>query len=224
MKCTSCNERNGNTRCEGCNTLFCLPCMTQHHEELAQQFQLLMDVRNEIKQSLDIPSSTSTNRKQVPCLIEIDEWEREIIQRIQKIAANARQNVNELIMKHESEISDPFEQISVHIEQQQKEGNYLENDIERVKNQLDALKNDIRHVNEKIRVDSTISNNIEWDALIYVIEEESPTKAISESVQTENKVKKQIKKSVLSSKFSEAEKVNDSSSIVLPVEQSTTSK
>ncbi len=63
MKCTSCNERNGNTRCEGCNTLFCLPCMNQHHEELAQQFQLLMDVRNEIKQSLDIPSSTSTHRK-----------------------------------------------------------------------------------------------------------------------------------------------------------------
>jgi hypothetical protein len=168
--------------------------MNKHHDELSQRFQLLMDVRNEIKQSLDITRSVSSNGKQVPCLIEIDKWEREMIQRIQQIAAKARTNANELMMKHMNEISDRFEQISVNMQQQEKEGGYLENDIERVKKQLDQLKNDIKHVNEKIQVDSTISNNIEWETLIYIVEDELPNKATSKLVQTRDKVK--LKKKV----------------------------
>jgi len=171
--------------------------MNKHHDELSQRFQLLMDVRNEIKQSLDITRSVSSNGKQVPCLIEIDKWEREMIQRIQQIAAKARTNANELMMKHMNEISDRFEQISVNMQQQEKAGGYLENDIERVKKQLDQLKNDIEHVNEKIQVDSTISNNIEWETLIYIVEDELPSKATSKFVQTRDKVK--LKKKVFTS-------------------------
>jgi septation ring formation regulator EzrA len=55
------------------------------------------------------------------------------------------------------------------MQQQQKEGDYLETDIERIKNQLNHLKNDIKHVNEKIRVDSSESNNIEWDTLLCIV-------------------------------------------------------
>jgi len=198
--------------------------MNKHHDELGQQYALLMDVRNEVKQSLDICRSTSSNRKQMPCLVEIDEWEQKIIQRIQQVAANARTNVNELMIKHMNEISDRFEQISVHMQQQQKEGDYLESDIERIKNQLDRLTNDIKHVSAKIQVDSSISNNIEWDTLIYVLEEELPSKAISESVQTGGKVTEKNKKLSLISQFFKAEKSYDSSRTIFPTEQSTASK
>ncbi len=173
MKCTLCNERNGNTRCEGCYTLFCLPCMNKHHDELVQQFQLLMDIRNEVRQSF---GSTSSNEQQVFCTIEIDKWEQEMIERIQQIATKSRMNVNEIILKHMNEVSHRFEELSINIQQQEKEGSYLENDIERVKNQLDQLKNDIQQVNEKIRIDFTISKNIEWDRLISIVEEESLSK------------------------------------------------
>ncbi len=171
MKCTLCNERNGNTRCEGCYTLFCLPCMNKHHDELVQQFQSLMDIRNEVKQSF---GSTSSNEKQVSCTIEIDKWEQEMIERIQQIATKSRMNVNEIILKHMNEVSHRFEELSTNMQQREKEGSYLENDIERVKNQLDQLKNDIQQVNEKIRIDFTISKSIEWDTLISIVEEEAP--------------------------------------------------
>jgi len=198
--------------------------MNKHHDELAQQFQLLMDVRNQVKQSLDISRSGSLNGKQVSCLIEIDKWEREIIQRIQQVAANARKNVNELMTIHIKEISDRFEQTSVHIQQRQKEGDYLENDIERIKKQLDQLKNDIKHVNEKIRVDSTMSNNIEWDTLIYIVEEELPSKVTFESVQDVNTATKKKKGLALIKKFNGAETFKDSSSVIFPTEQSAPSK
>ena len=99
MKCTLCNERNGNTRCEGCNTLFCLPCMTKHHDELAQQFQLLKDVRNEVKELLDSSRSASSSAKRIPCLTDIDDWESEMMRRIHEIAEKTRRNVNELVTK-----------------------------------------------------------------------------------------------------------------------------
>jgi hypothetical protein len=224
MKCTLCNERNGNTRCEGCNNLFCLSCMNKHHDELVQQFQLLMDVRNEVKQSLEITRLTSSNGKQVPCLIEIDEWEQETIQRIQQIATKVRTNVNELIMKYMNDISNQFEELSNNMQQQQKEGDYLENDIESIKNQLNQFKNDIKQVNEKIRVNSTISKNIGWETLIYVTEEELLYKTTSESVRTEDKVAEEKKRSALFSRSPETQKVSNSSSMISRTDQAAASK
>jgi hypothetical protein len=92
------------------------------------------------------------------------------------------------------------------MQQQQKEGDYLENDIERMKNQLDQLKNDIKHMNEKIRVDSSLSNNIESVALLCIVEEESTNRSTSESMSTKDKVTREKKKSILNIK---ANKVKD---------------
>src|SRR5262249_7221475 len=131
------------------------------------------------------------------------------IQRIQQIATNARKNVNELMMRHINEISNRFEQISVYMQQQEKDADYLENDIEKVKSQLDELKNDIKYVNENIQVDSTMSSDIDWDTVIYVVEEKLSSKATSESMQTEDNVTKEV---------------NDSSSMTLPADQSAASK
>ena len=147
--------------------------MNKHHDQLTEQFQLLMNVRNEVKQAIDASRTPAPNGKQILCLTEIDAWERETIQRIQKIAKNARNNVNELMMEHMNKIANRFEQTSVQMQQQQKEGVYLETDIERLSNQLDQLKNDIKHANEKIRVDFSQSNNIQWDTLLYIVEGES---------------------------------------------------
>ena len=224
MKCTLCNERNGNTRCEGCNTLFCLSCMTKHHDELVQQFQLLMDIRNEIKESLETTKSTSSNGERISCLDEIDRWETEIIQRLQQIAAKARTNVNEILATRINEIRHRFERLSLDIQQRQKEGIYLENDIDRVKTQLDQLKNDIAHVNETIQIDTTVSNNIEWETLIYITETELPSKAKSETIRTNNQVAKQKQGSGFSDLFSTSQKNDASSSMSSEIKQTETSK
>jgi cell division protein FtsB len=218
MKCILCNERNGSTRCEGCQQLYCLPCMNKHHEELAQQFQLLTDVRNELKQSLDIATSTSKNSKTAPCIVEIDRWEQEIVQRIREIAAKARTGVGEIMVKNMAEIQHRLEKLSVDIQQRQKEGNHMENDIDTTKNQLDQLRRDIEYVNKRIRVDCTISNNTEWDTLIYIIEDESSKEALSKSIQKNSTDTKEVKKESI---WAKPEPLRDttSSSTAAPREQ-----
>jgi hypothetical protein len=163
MKCKLCNQKTGSTRCEGCNTLLCLPCMNKHHDELLQQFQQLMDIRNELKESLD---TKLQNENKLSCLIEIDLWEQKTITRIREIAGQVRINITEMISMNAVEVHNRFEQFSVNMQQQEKEGNYLENSIEDVKRQLNDLNHSIQHVNEKIQV--TTSNDVNWNALIHI--------------------------------------------------------
>lgn len=187
MKCTSCNERLGNTRCEGCKTLFCLPCMNKHHDGLAQQFQSLTDIRNEVKQSFDISQSTLLDQRQFSCFTEIDIWEKEMIGRIQKVAVDARKNVNDLLTKYMKNISNNFEQISGIIQQRQKEQSYMENDIETIKNQLNELKNEIDQINGKIQIDLSLRDRINWNTLVNVIEINTLNQATSHKTVTDNR-------------------------------------
>jgi len=145
--------------------------MNKHHGELIQQFQQLMDIRNELKESLDTAKTTSQNENRLPCLTEVDRWERKTIERIRAIARKVRTNINETMAKNVAEMRYRLEQLSVHMQQQEKEGNYLENDIEGLKLQLDQLKETIQHTNEKIQV--ITSNNVDWDTLIHVMTEKN---------------------------------------------------
>jgi cell division protein FtsB len=224
MKCTLCNERNGSTRCEGCQQLYCLPCMNKHHDELAQQFQSLTDARNELKQSINATESTSENNKEVPCIAEIDHWEQEIIQRIRNIAAKSRTTVNEIIAKNIAELQHRFEQISADIQQRQKDGNYLENDIDAIKTQLEQLRNDIEHVPKTIHVDSTVSTNTEWNTLIYVVEEDLPSKTTTKLAQTNDQSTKERKNKSYWNHLVELSEVTNSSPITTPNEQAAIGK
>ena len=89
MKCVECNDRNGSTRCEGCHQLFCLQCMNKHHEDLIKQFQLLIDSRNQIHESLKTIESQADNDENIPCIVDIYRWETETIRLVRNAAATA---------------------------------------------------------------------------------------------------------------------------------------
>jgi len=145
--------------------------MSKHHDELAIQFELLFGVQKELKESFEVVQSNWQNGKECPCLIEIDRWEQEILHRIRQTAAKARTIVNEMMTKNMSDIRRRLDQLAFDIEQRQEEGNYLDNDIAEVKKQLEHLNNNIKHVHEKIRINHTATNKIDWDSLICVTSE-----------------------------------------------------
>lgn len=179
MKCKLCNEKNGSTRCEGCDTLFCLQCINKHHGELIQEFQQLMDIRNDLKESLNLAETTSENENKLPCFLEIDRWEQGAIECIREVARKVRLDINEIKAKRMGNIDYELEQISVNMQQQEKEGNYLENDIEKIKLQLNILKENIQQANKNIQV--IISDNINWDKLIHVVTDENLAKDFRKS-------------------------------------------
>ncbi len=168
---TWCNERKGNMRCEGCQRLYCLPCMSKHHDELSIQFELLIGVQKEVKESFEVVQSTWQNKKELSCLTEIDRWEQEVINRIQQTAAKARTTANEIMTKTMLDLRRRLDQLAFDMQQRQEEGNYLDNDIAEVRRQVEQLNNSIKHVNGKIRIHYTATNKVDWDSLLYVTTE-----------------------------------------------------
>ena len=114
-------------------------------------------------------------------MVKIDQWESETIERIRELASRARMNVEELIRKNREEIQHRFKQVSNDIEQRQKNGNYLEKEIDAVKNQLKQLKNGIGNIYANIHVSVTTENEIHWDTLIFVTENDVQNRFKSES-------------------------------------------
>ncbi|CAF3325212.1 unnamed protein product [Rotaria sp. Silwood1] len=142
--------------------------MNAHHEELVIQFQLLFGVQNELKESFNIVESNWKNKKELPCLFEIDQWEQEFINGIRQIAEKARTTVKDIMVKNISDIRQRFDQLTFDMQQRQHEGNYLDNDIAEIRNQLEQLNNSIRTINEKIRINYTGTNKVDWNSLINV--------------------------------------------------------
>ncbi|CAF0830037.1 unnamed protein product [Rotaria sordida] len=142
--------------------------MNAHHKELIIQFELLFGVQNELKESFYIVESNWQNKKELSCLHEIDQWEQEVINRIQQIAEKARTTVNDIMTKNISDIRQRFDQLNFDMQQRQQEGNYLDNDIIEIRNQLEQLNNSIQNINEKIRINYTGTNKIDWNSLINI--------------------------------------------------------
>ncbi|CAF5172032.1 unnamed protein product, partial [Rotaria magnacalcarata] len=164
----SCNERKSSTRCEGCLRLFCRQCVNVHHDELMVEFEALFGIQNELKESLDVVQSNWQNNKDFTCLAEIDQWELEVINRIRLIAGNARKTANEMMAKHMSDIGHRLDQLTFDMEQRQQEGNYLDNDINEIRNQLQQLNSTIKEANEKIRINYSTTNRLDWNSLLHV--------------------------------------------------------
>ena len=129
---------------------------------------MLIDAQSDLEASFDVFESNWKNTKEVSCLLEIDRWEEEVIDRIRQIASNVRTTVNEIMAKNMSDIRRRLNQLAFDMQQRQQEGNYLDNDIAGIRNQLTQLNISMKDLHEKIRIDCKATNTVDWASLISV--------------------------------------------------------
>lgn len=145
--------------------------MSQHHEQLAVQFQLLLGVQRELKESFDVIQNHWENKREHSCLVEIDRWEQEVLAQVRQIANQTRLTINEMTKKNLSDVHRRLNQLAFDMEQRQEEGNYLDNDIAEMKRQLEQLNGYMMNIHSKVRVNLTPANKIDWNTLINVTNE-----------------------------------------------------
>jgi hypothetical protein len=85
--CVTCNKGKGIFKCEGCSQIFCPKHSIGHRNDLSKQLE-------EIEITYDIVQQTEDPR-QHPLLKKIDQWEKESIDKIRRVAEDAR---NELLV------------------------------------------------------------------------------------------------------------------------------
>ena len=142
--------------------------MNKHHDELVVQFELFLDVQKGVKDSLSAVESTWQRTGELPCFCQIDRWEQEGIERIQQIAQQARSTANEIMAKTVFDIRQRLDRIGSNLEERRKEENYLDDDIMLIKNRLEQINHTIHHIHESIRIDQSVSDDADWNAMLKV--------------------------------------------------------
>ena len=169
MICQDCGKREGSTRCEGCQKLFCMPCANKHHDSRMQQFQAVTDLRNQLKEKLNTLNETNKeDLSQHPAVLAIKRWEKKSIERIRTIAKKLKGDVTVTMSENVRVMDERLEQISTTIQHEQKKETFLEPATEAINQQLADLCRQIDMLQETIRVHTEKSDSFNWESLISI--------------------------------------------------------
>ena len=165
--CSQCHFRPIVTSCEGCKDKFCYPCFDEHHNKLAVDFEVVVNRRNELMQMIQTQTSNSTTN-QSSCLEEIDRWESEMYDHVNRVASNARELARNRLKEASRNIQMELDRLSEELQQRQKFGSYMEKDLKEMKTKLTELDDKMQKLKDGIRINTNASRNIAWDSLISV--------------------------------------------------------
>lgn len=136
--CAKCDKGAGIFTCDGCEQSFCGKHVGEHRQELAVELDGIMQKHDSLRQELE-QSSAEEN----PLLIKINQWEKEAIAKVQAAAETARKNLQELLCQSKERLSKASLTIKAELLTSSEADDYSEKDLNRWKEQLEALKKEI---------------------------------------------------------------------------------
>ncbi|CAF4758252.1 unnamed protein product [Rotaria sp. Silwood1] len=171
--CSICNKPSIKYFCIGCKQHFCPKDFKGHEQQLSIKFD------NEIVRSHDellnqIQKLEKSNNFSSDLVTQIEEWKKTTINKIEKAAEKAHHELIELIHKQRIKIRKQLETITKEIRCRREEENFLENDIVRLKQNLNEIQETLQQLFRKDTNKAIIVDNdqIDWNRLIYIREEQ----------------------------------------------------
>ena len=152
-RCVVCAKEKATSKCSGCSQDYCFNHLSEHRQELARQLDEIEVNRDLFQQT--ILQEISDREKHV-VLQEIDQWEKNSIEKIQQIAQEAR----ETALKHTDASFDKtkikLNQLTNEIKLARKEDDLTEIDLEKWTKQLKQLTEELnKPIDVVIRQSST---------------------------------------------------------------------
>ena len=93
--CATCDSKGiGVFKCEGCAQVFCRKHVVEHRDTLSYQLDEIVLEYDTLQQTV---AENNDKIKHHPLLHEIDQWERECMEKIRLTANEAREQLNALI-------------------------------------------------------------------------------------------------------------------------------
>jgi len=134
------------------------------------QMDGIIESRNQLQQ--DILNSAQSNKQQSPIITEIDKWETSMIEKVKKVAAEARQQATQLLNAGRIKIDNEFKSFSQELAALQESEDYTEHELERLNQKINQFKLDVKQSTQPttIQLHTERSNRINWGTLIYIKE------------------------------------------------------
>jgi hypothetical protein len=134
--CTICGRVVGPFTCRGCQKDFCTRHVVEHRQMLNKQMDELTLIHERFRQNI---MKQSTEIHQYSLMKQIDEWEKQSINKIQLVARNTRQQLQKLISQHKSKLNEVLAKIAHDLRKAREDGNFFETDVKEWTEKLNKL-------------------------------------------------------------------------------------
>ncbi|CAF3008159.1 unnamed protein product [Rotaria sp. Silwood2] len=163
--CIACGTAAGMFTCRGCSKTFCLNHTNEHREILEKQMNEIINNHNRLKQQI---SNEETDQYYKLLIEQIDQWEKESINKIYRTAKEIRQQLIIITREHQDNIKEKLTQLTQEITKARYDGNFFEDDLKQWTNIIQRLQNTfLEHENIQI---SSINNGNPFISKISLID------------------------------------------------------
>ncbi len=140
-RCIICEQDISAVICEGCLQIFCFNHLNDHRQQLNQQFDELEINRDLFRQTFN--EQINDPRKHF-LIKQIDKWEFDSIEIIQKTAKQCKDQILQLTDQHFQQIEINLNKITNELREIREENNFNEIDLNILKQKLTKLEKTIR--------------------------------------------------------------------------------
>ncbi|CAF0766971.1 unnamed protein product [Adineta steineri] len=134
--CFTCNKEKITYPCRGCSKEFCLIHLTEHQQMLNEELNHIINDYDQFKQRINEKKKNPQSLQNLSLIKEINQWETNSIEIIQKKAQNCRETIITSSEIFINEIEKKFDDLSEQIKQIHKENEFNEINLNYLKNQL----------------------------------------------------------------------------------------
>ncbi|CAF4884193.1 unnamed protein product [Rotaria sp. Silwood1] len=165
--CSICNKSSVKYICIGCKKNFCSKDFEEHEQQLSIKFDNeIVRSHNELLEQ--IQKLEKSNYLSLNLFAQIEQWKKTTINKIENVAERAHHELIELIDKQRMKITKQLESITKDIRSCQEEEIFLENDIDRLKQQINEIQQKLeqfirKHTNiTPLLRSANLSANAKW--------------------------------------------------------------
>jgi len=138
--CIICNKGKGIFKCEGCSRIFCPKHSNDHRNELSKQLEEIAVAHDLIQQTL---IQQTEDPRQHLLLKKIDQWEKESIDKIHRMAEEVRNILLSRTVEHSTNIKQKLKHLSDDLRQGREDNDFIETDLRQWTQKLEELKKEL---------------------------------------------------------------------------------
>ena len=166
-RCSTCQKGLGTYFCTGCKGYFCKKDFTSHRQTLSNELDGCIEDRNILQEK--IAKSTEQQGLHSPLLLQINEWEGAIIEKVKQTAERVRKDIMQILNSKRLEITSAFDKLSKELVELKETEDFAEQDLKRFRETIDRFNGDLKKLTEQTSIELHMeeSQKVAWNRLIY---------------------------------------------------------
>ncbi|CAF0767853.1 unnamed protein product [Adineta steineri] len=165
--CSICGTIAGTCICTGCQSLFCQRHFDDHRRQMTIELERLMHSYHQL--GMRTQETIQTERVESALFHEIDQWQNTTMDKVYEVAEHAREQVLQIMRRKKTELIEEIKSIDKEIQIRQSVGDYVEYDLERLKNIINKLQQDLdQFIRRPIKLHINKTQQIDWKNLVYI--------------------------------------------------------